>query len=59
MIRRFFSYYLPYKKLFLLDFGCAVLAGLMELAFPLVVNRFVDDLLPGGKWNMIIWASIG
>ncbi|WP_256760421.1 ABC transporter ATP-binding protein [Cohnella sp. WQ 127256] len=59
MIRRFFSYYIPYKKLFLLDFGCAVLAGLMELAFPLVVNRFVDDLLPGGKWTMILWASIG
>ncbi|WP_152392349.1 ABC transporter ATP-binding protein [Paenibacillus guangzhouensis] len=59
MIRRFFSYYSPYKQLFLLDFGCAVLAGLMELAFPLVVNRFVDDLLPGGKWSLIIWASAG
>lgn len=59
MIRRFFSYYAPYKKLFLLDFGCAVLAGLLELFFPLVVNRFVDDLLPGGKWNMILLASAG
>lgn len=59
MIRRFFSYYAPYKKLFLLDFGCAVLAGLLELFFPLVVNRFVDDLLPGGKWDMILLASAG
>ncbi|MBD2860814.1 ABC transporter ATP-binding protein [Paenibacillus oceani] len=59
MIRRFFSYYAPYKKLFLLDFGCAVLAGLLELFFPLVVNRFVDDLLPGGKWDMILLASSG
>ena len=59
MVRRFFAYYSPYKQLFLLDFGCAVLAGLMELAFPLVVNRFVDDLLPGGKWSLIIWASAG
>jgi ATP-binding cassette subfamily B protein len=59
MIRRFFSYYKPYKGLFILDFGCAVLAGLIELAFPLVINRFIDDLLPGGKWDLIIWASIG
>ncbi|WP_088830801.1 ABC transporter ATP-binding protein [Paenibacillus tyrfis] len=59
MIRRFFSYYRPYKGLFLLDFGCAVFAGLMELAFPLVVNRFVDDLLPRGEWELIVWASVG
>lgn len=59
MIRRFFAYYQPYKKLFMLDFGCAVLAGLLELGFPLVVNRFIDDLLPGGEWDLIVWASVG
>ncbi|MFC4597198.1 ABC transporter ATP-binding protein [Cohnella hongkongensis] len=59
MIRRFFAYYSPYKGLFMLDFGCAIIAGLLELAFPMVVNSFIDDLLPGGKWDLIIWASIG
>lgn len=59
MIRRFFSYYAPYRGLFLLDFGCAIVAGLLELAFPLAVNVFIDDLLPGGKWGLIIWASAG
>ena len=39
MIRRFFSYYRPYKGLFLLDFCCAVIAGLLELGFPLAVNH--------------------
>lgn len=29
MLRRFFAYYAPYKHLFFLDFGCAVLAGLL------------------------------
>ena len=38
MLRRFFSYYAPYKGLFLLDFGCAVVAGLLELGFPVVVR---------------------
>lgn len=59
MIRRFFAYYRPYKGLFMLDFGCAIIAGLLELAFPMAVNAFIDDLLPGGKWDLIIWASVG
>ncbi|WP_046175896.1 ABC transporter ATP-binding protein [Domibacillus indicus] len=59
MIKQFFSYYRPYKKLFFLDFFCAVLAGLLELAFPLVVNYFIDTLLPGENWNLILAASLG
>lgn len=43
----------------MLDFGCAIIAGLLELAFPMAVNAFIDDLLPGGKWGLILWASAG
>lgn len=53
MLRRFFAYYAPYKHLFFLDFGCAVLAGVLELGFPLAVKLFVDDLLPGQNWGLI------
>ncbi|PLT46477.1 Lipid A export ATP-binding/permease protein MsbA [Paenibacillus pasadenensis] len=59
MLRRFFSYYRPYKGLFILDFTCAVIAGLLELAFPIAVGRFTDDLLPTGNWSLIVWASVG
>ncbi|WP_213583645.1 ABC transporter ATP-binding protein [Paenibacillus sp. J2TS4] len=59
MMRRFFSYYRPYKGLFMLDFGCAVIAGLLELAFPLAVSKFIDNLLPEGNWGMIVMASVG
>jgi len=59
MLKRFFSYYRPYKGLFFLDFSCAVIAGLLELAFPMAIKTFIDDLLPGGNWSMIILASIG
>ena len=53
MLRRFFSYYAPYKGLFFLDFGCAVLAGILELGFPLAVKLFVDTLLPSQNWGLI------
>lgn len=58
MLRRFFSYYRPYKKLFILDFTCAVGAGLLELAFPVAVNKFIDDLLPGQDWPLILIACV-
>ena len=54
LLRRFFSYYRPYKRLFMLDFGCAVLAGLLQLGFPLAVKYFIDDLLPGQNWGLIL-----
>ncbi len=58
MIRRFFAYYAPWKGLFLLDFSCAVLAGLLELGFPMAVRSFVDDLLPKQEWTLIIVAAL-
>ncbi|MDC0759691.1 ABC transporter ATP-binding protein [Brevibacillus sp. AG] len=59
MLRRFFSYYRPYRGLFILDFTCAVFVALLELGFPLAVNMVVDQLLPSKDWNMIVWACIG
>ncbi len=58
MIRRFFSYYKPHRRLFIIDFSCAVIVALLELAFPVAVQWFIDDLLPGNNWDMIIMTSI-
>ncbi len=57
MFRQFFAYYRPHRKLFLLDFSCAVLAGLLELSFPMAVRAFVDHLLPGDNWGLIALTS--
>jgi ATP-binding cassette subfamily B protein len=59
MILRFFSYYLPHKKLFFLDFSSAVVVAILELAFPLAVQWFIDQLLPSNDWSMIVWVSAG
>ena len=57
MIKRFFSYYAPYRGLFVLDFGCAVIAGLLELVFPLAVAYFIDSLLPRSEFGLILIAG--
>lgn len=59
MIKRFFTYYLPHKKLFILDFSSAVVVALLELAFPLAVSWFIDTLLPEGNWSSIVSVSFG
>ncbi|WP_373894335.1 ABC transporter ATP-binding protein [Virgibacillus sp. CBA3643] len=58
MIRRFFSYYKPHRRLFMIDFTAAVIVAIFELAFPVAVQWFIDELLPGGNWNLIVTVSI-
>lgn len=58
MLRKFFSYYKPHKRLFIIDFSSAVFVALLELAFPVAVQWYIDDLLPEGNWSLIIQTSI-
>lgn len=54
MLKEFFSYYKSYKKLFSIDFGCAILSGVLELLFPVAVNKVIDTVLPTGNFKTII-----
>ena len=58
MLKTFFSYYRPYRALFLLDFCCAVVAGLLELGFPFAVKIYIDQLLPSSNWTLIVVAAL-
>ena len=59
MLKDFLSYYRPHRALFLLDFGCAIVSGLLELGFPMAVKVFVDVLLPRHDWGLIGLAVAG
>ena len=59
MIKRFFAYYRPHRGLFVLDFSCAVISGLLELGFPMAVAVFVDRLLPSHDWGLVVVAAAG
>lgn len=58
MIRRFFSYYRPHKRLFIVDFTAAIIVAILELAFPMAVQWFIDDLLLGDDWNLILTVGL-
>ncbi|MFJ7953402.1 ABC transporter ATP-binding protein [Lysinibacillus sp. NPDC096418] len=58
MYKKFFSYYKPHKRLFVIDFSSAIIVAILELAFPLAVQWFIDELLPTGEWGMIVKVSV-
>ena len=49
MLKKFISYYKPYKKLFLLDLSCAFMIASIDLVFPLITRQFINDIIPNGK----------
>ncbi|USK70473.1 ABC transporter ATP-binding protein [Peribacillus asahii] len=53
MLKQFFSYYKPHKRLFYIDFFSAIVVAILELAFPVAVQWFIDSLLPTGEWDEI------
>lgn len=59
LLKRFAAYYRPHRGLFALDFSSAVAAGLLELAFPVAVTLFIDQLLPTNQLGLIALASLG
>ncbi|MFD1032871.1 ABC transporter ATP-binding protein [Metaplanococcus flavidus] len=57
-LKHFFKYYKPHKRLFIIDFSSAVIVAILELAFPVAVQYFIDELLPKGEWNTIVTVSL-
>jgi len=58
LLLSFFRYYRPHRLLFMTDFGCAVVAGLLELGFPFAVKLYIDRLLPASDWTLIVVAAL-
>lgn len=54
----FFSYFKPHRRLFLLDMSCALMIGLIDLAFPMVSRWCLYHLLPEKNFRTF-WLVMG
>lgn len=54
MIKRFISYYRPYKKLFFLDMIVAFIAAICDLVFPMMTRNLVNESIPNKNLRMLI-----
>lgn len=57
MIKKFFSYYKPHKKLFALDIICSFTAAICSLGYPFVARMILNDFIPNGNLKMIFVFS--
>jgi len=55
MLKRFISFYKPYKGLFALDLICTVLIATVELIFPMATRYALNELLPHSAYSAFFW----
>ena len=58
MVKRFISYYKPYKKLFFLDMLVAFIAAACDLVYPMMTRTLVNDSIPNKNIRMLIVLAI-
>lgn len=58
MYRKFISYYRRHIKLFILDMIAALLIAGLDLIFPAVTGRFVDDYIPNRNIRMMVTVAL-
>lgn len=59
MIKRFFSYYKPHIKLFILDLCCAFLIAAADLFYPVITGNIIDDYIPRQDVRLlVVWCVL-
>ncbi len=58
MLKRFLSYYRPYKGLFSLDIAAAVIGSLLAISFPQITRELLRTVIPDRQWSLMILLLI-
>ena len=57
MLKRFISYYKPYKKLLILDMIAALLISVTGMIYPIITRTMLNDYFPNGLYKKIVIAG--
>ena len=62
MIRRFFTYYRPHKKLFALDLICSFIVAVCNIFYPIitknVLRTYTGDAAEASLSFLLTWAGV-
>lgn len=59
MIKRFFTYYRPHKKLFITDLICSFLISVCNMFYPMIARNIMNDYVPNQNLRLlIVWAVV-
>jgi ATP-binding cassette subfamily B protein len=54
MLKKFISYYKPYKKMFALDLLASFLISFIGMVYPVMTNKILKDYIPNHNIQMIV-----
>ena len=54
LLKRFIAYYRPYKKLFCMDMGAALLVAVIGVVYPIITRTMLNTLIPEKQYTMIL-----
>ena len=57
MLKRFLSYYKPYKKMLVFDMLAALLISVIGMVYPIVTNNMLNDFIPNERYKIIVLAG--
>ena len=58
MLKRFLSYYKPYKLMFTLDMLASLVVAILGMVYPVITRVMLNDFIPNKKINFIILFGI-
>ena len=58
MLRRFISYYKPYRLLFSMDMLASLLISLIGVVYPIITRKMLNDLIPNRNYRLIVIFGI-
>lgn len=57
LIRRFFSYYRPHRRLFALDLICSFTISVCNMFYPMIARNIMNDYVPNQNLQLlVVWA---
>lgn len=58
MLKKFFAYYKPHKKMFALDMIASFVVSMLGIFYPIVTRTMLNDFIPSQQYDMIILFGI-
>lgn len=58
MIKKFISFYKPYKKLFLVDLIAAFILAICDLVYPMMTRTLINESIPNKNFRIIVIFAV-
>ena len=58
LLKRFISYYKPYKKMLALDMAAAFLISVIGMVYPIVTREMLENYIPNKMYQTIVFAGL-